>query len=268
VGDNQPLLIKSTDRRLTAPAEATPGPATFESLTTAEGSGWVGLARLGPEVDWQTFRGHLQDTVSDDQDRIVRGSAALKDCATLLGGAVVHPGMPGEFTVDLLPGPHVLFDYPAAAGPGEPRFQPLNVAGSEGGRTPEAAGTIRAVRQGRTPRFEVHGTPAAEEPLAFENAMPGDQFVEFVLFPVSAETGEPELAAYFAQFIDGSGEWPPDPPFDLAGGCGCLPLSAGQRAVNRLPAKPGRYVVVNWLKDAADGVRMAKRGQYQIVDMS
>lgn len=265
----KPLAITSTDRELKAPTTATPGPTTFTSTTTTEGVGWIGLAQLAPGTDWETFREHLRDTVSDDQTRIVRGSANLAGCATLLGGAVIHPGMPGEFTVELSPGPHVFFDYPAAAGPGAPRYQLLEVTGESDGATPPAAATIRAVCDDHgAPRFTVLGTPTAGQPMAFHNAMPDPQFAEAVLFPLAAEVGEPELAAYFGAFRDGSSEWPPAPPFDLAKGCGFLPLSAGRTATNLLPAKAGRYVVVNWMKDATDGVRLAKRGQYRILTLA
>jgi hypothetical protein len=179
---------------------------------------------------------------------------------------VIHPGRPGEFTVDLEPGRHVLFDYPDAAGADRPRYRMLSVEGRAEGEMPHPAGTIRAVAG---PGFEVDDVPAAGSPLAFENAMPGRQFVESVLFPLPAAFGERELAGYFGRFRDGSSEWPSHPPFDLGAGAGCLPQSAGERAVLFFPElAAGRYVVVSWLKDARDGVRMAKRGQYRIVEIA
>jgi hypothetical protein len=254
---------------MTAPAVAAPGPATFVSRTTAEGAGWVGLARLEPGTSWEEFRTHLRDTVSDDPARIVRGSAALGGSAVLLGGAVIHPGLPGEFTVELAAGPHVLFDYPAAAGDGEPRYQLMDVRGEIGGRLPEATGEIVAERDatGR-PGFAVRGNPVAGRPLAFANRMPGGQFVEAVLFPVGDDVTEETLAGYFAEFPDFSSEWPDTAPFDLHAGCGFLPLSPGRRAVNLVPARPGRHAVVNWMKDAEDGIRLAKRGQHRILTIS
>ncbi|HKS47319.1 MAG TPA: hypothetical protein VJT49_19850 [Amycolatopsis sp.] len=268
--DARPLLIKSTVDKLVAPELATPGVTTFRSETTAEGQGWIGLARLELGVDWATFRSHLAATVSDDQERIVKGMAALDGSASLLGGAVIHPGKPGEFTVELAPGRHVLFDYPSTAGPGdEPRYQLLAVEGdAEDVAAVRPAGTIRAVGAGATPRFEVLGTPTAGRPLAFENALPSPYVVEAVLFAIPPEVTDETLAGYFAQFVDGSSDWPPDPPFDPTTGTGCLPLSAGRASVMSLAVSPGRYLVANWLKDPADGVRLVKRGHYRILELS
>lgn len=267
--DTELLTIMSTDRGLTAPAAATPGPTTFISRTNAEGAGWVGLARLTPGTDWPTFRRHVRDTVSDDADRIVAGSAALGGCATLLSGAVIHPGMPGTFTVELTPGPHVLFDYPAAAGTGEPRYQLLDASGEADGQMPVASGTIRAERTGDgRPGYAVLGTPTVGRPLTFTNVMPGGQFVEAVIFPIADGVDESDIGAYFDAFRDYSSEWPAAAPFDLNAGCGFLPLSPGRSVTNMLPARAGRHVVVNWMKDAADGIRLAKRGQYRILTIA
>jgi hypothetical protein len=106
----------------------------------------------------------------------------------------------------------------------------------------------------------------AGEPILFESAMDEPQFAEFALLPVQHGTGDSELADYFSQFQDGSSDWPPDPPFDVTRGSGRLPLSAGGRIMH-LPAGPGRYVVVNWLESAATGVRLAKLGQWAIVEI-
>ncbi len=265
-----PLLIQSTATELIAPAETNPGRTTFRATTTAEGSGWVGLARLAPGASWEEFRGHLRDMVSDDQERIVKGTAGLDAIATLRGGAVIHPDLPAEYTVDLAEGRYVFFEYPDAVSAERPRHRFLAVRGPRRDMPErEPAGTVRAVRaDDGAPRFEITGTPTAGRPLAFVNAMSRPQCVEAVLFPLPEDTGEDELTAYFARFVDGSPEWPDNPPFDLSRGRGCLPLSSGQQAVMDLPGEPGRYVVANWLKDAADGVRLVKRGQYVIVELA
>ncbi|MDQ3790474.1 MAG: hypothetical protein M3422_24970 [Actinomycetota bacterium] len=265
-----PLLIQSTATELIAPAETNPGRTTFRATTTAEGSGWVGLARLAPGASWEEFRGHLRDMVSDDQERIVKGTAGLDAIATLRGGAVIHPDLPAEYTVDLAEGRYVFFEYPDAVSAERPRHRFLAVRGPRRDMPErEPAGTVRAVRaDDGAPRFEITGTPTSGRPLEFVNAMSRPQCVEAVLFPLPEGTGEDELAAYFARFVDGSPEWPDNPPFDLSRGRGCLPLSSGQQAVMDLPGEPGRYVVANWLKDAADGVRLVKRGQYRIVELA
>ncbi|GAA2999342.1 hypothetical protein [Actinokineospora diospyrosa] len=264
-----PLLISSTEDGLTAPDSATPGQRSFRSETTAAGVGWVGLARLADGVTWDRFRRDLQAVVSDEQERIVKGMAALDGDAVLLGGAVIHPGRPGEFTAELVAGQHVLFDYPDTASDNPaPRYRSLTVEGStQDSPVPDAAGTVRAVLTPDGPVFEVLGTPTAGQPLAFDNAMPRPYLAEAVVFPVADEVGAEELAEFFNAFVDGSPEWPPNPPFDLGLGCGTLPLSAGGRSVHRLAAGAGRHVVVNWLKDPTDGVRMAKRGQYRVIEL-
>ena len=268
--DARPLLITSTADRLVAPERATPGVTTFRSETTAEGQGWIGLARLEPGVDWDTFRTNLAATVSDDHERIVKGMAALDTTASLLGGAVIHVGRPAKFTAELAPGPHVLFDYPSTAAPGgAPRYQMLTVDGPPEHATPQRpAGIIRSVRTVDGPRFEVLGTPTAGRPLRFANAMPHPYVIEAVLFPVEPEVNGETLASYFAQFVDGSSEWPPDPPFDPATGTGTLPLSAGRASAMSLSAAPGRYLLADWLKDPADGVRLVKRGHYLILELA
>ncbi|MCG8916949.1 hypothetical protein L6E12_14235 [Actinokineospora sp. PR83] len=263
------LLLTSTETGLEAPSSAPAGRAVFRSVTTAEGQGWIGLARLEPGVGWPEFRERLAATVSDDQDRIIEGMAGLDRAAHLLGGAVVHPDKPAEFTADLVEGDHVLFDYPStAAAGGTPRYQLLDVTGSapvEGG-APQA--TIRSVLTSAGPRFELAGSPVAGAPLGFENAMPRPYLFEAVLFPIADDVTEDVLAAYFAQFVDGSGEWPPDPPFGLAEGTGCLPLSAGHSSVLTLAAPAGRYLVADWLKDPNDGVRLVKRGHFSVIELS
>jgi hypothetical protein len=268
--DPRPLLVKSTEDRLDAPDCATPGRTTFRSETTAVGQGWIGLARIEPGVDWAAFRGRLAATLSDDQERIVKGMAALDGSASLVGGAVIHPGMSAEFTVDLSPGPHVLFDYLSTAGDGDrPRYRLLHVDGeAEDANEVVPAATIRAVLTDAGPRLEVLGTPTAGRPLAFENAMPRPYVTEAVMFPVAADVTDATVAHYAALFVDGSSDWPPDPPFDPGAGTGCLPLSAGRASVVALTAPSGRYVVADWLKDPADGVRLVKRGHHRIVELS
>lgn len=268
--DVRPLFLESTESLLTAPSRARPGWTTFRSRTSAEGSGWVGLARLEPGVDWPAFRRTLQDVVSDDQERIVKGMAALDGSASLVGGAVVHPGKPAWFTVDLTPGGYVLFDYPDAKEAERPRYQPLAVEGEVNGAPPpaEPAGTIRAVTTAEGPRYEVLGMPTAGAPLAFENRMERPYAMEAVLFPLPRDSGEGELADFFGAFVDGSTAWPPSPPFGIGSGSGSLPLSSGRRQVVSMTSDPGRHVVVNWLKDPWDGVRLAKRGHYRILHLA
>jgi hypothetical protein len=269
VPDARVLPIRFGEHGLTAPDRVPPGSTTFRSETSVAGGGWVGLARFEQGTDWADFRESLRDTVSDDQERIVKGMAALDGTAVLLGGAVVHPGKPAEFTVDLGVGQHVLFDYPDTAGAGpSSRFRLLSVEGRPSGATPATpAGTIRAVHTAEGPRFEVLGNPSAHQPLAFENAMERPYVMEAVLFPLPPAVGDRELAEFAAKFVDGSPEWP-EPPFEVNAGFGCLPLSAGQRTVMRFTAKSGRYVVADWLKDPADGVRMVKRGHHRIIELS
>jgi len=227
----------------------------------------VGLARFKDVPDWPSFQAHLRDMVSDDQTRIQRGTPALHSQVTMLGGAVIHPDIPGEFTVDLAPGNYVFFDYPDTVASESPRRQSMVVRGEHhGGPAASVPATVRAVcdAAGR-PRFEVTGKLRTGQPIRFENAMDEPQFVEYVVLPIPDQVAEAELADYFARFQDGSGAWPDNPPFDVTRGSGCLPLSPGRQAVMSLAAGPGRYVVVNWLKAAATGVRMAKLGQWSII---
>jgi hypothetical protein len=53
----------------------------------------------------------------------------------------------------------------------------------------------------------------------------------------------------------------------LATGLGCLPVSGGQSSVFQVPLQTGRHVLVTLNKDATDGVRLAKKGQFKIVQI-
>ena len=262
------LYIHSTEAALTAPAWASPGHLTFTSSTASEGYGWVGLARFKGRPDWESFCRNVRDTVSDERSRIVGGSRDLHAQVVMLGGAVIHPDRPGEFAVDLTPGEHVFFDYPDTVAAAQPRRRFMTVRGDRSSARPvKPAARIRAVQDTQgNPRFEITGAVTAGGAILFENSMAGSQFVEFVLLPLSDHAGETEVADYFSRFQDGSGEWPASPPFDVTRGSGCLPMSPGRQAVMRIATDSSRYVVVNWLKCGVTGVRMAKLGQYAIVE--
>jgi hypothetical protein len=263
------LTIHTDETGLSAPQTAAPGRARFSASTTVDGSGWVGLARFKGTPDWPSFQAHLRDMVSDDQSRIRQGTPALHAQVTMLGGAVIHPDLPGDFTIDLPPGDYVFFDYPDTVASDSPRRQFMAVRGTEhAGRATGPSAVVRAdCDDAGRPRFTVSGRLPAAQPVLFENAMAEPQFVEYVLLPIAEQVGEAELADYFAQFQDGSSDWPPDPPFDVTRGSGCLPLSPGRRALMTLPVGPGRYVLVNWLKSAETGVRMAKLGQWAVIEI-
>lgn len=262
------LSIHSTEAALTAPERAAPGYLTFLSSTASAAHGWVGLARFKGSPDWAEFCRNVRDTVSDEPSRIVAGTEALHEQVAMLGGAVTHPDRPGEFTVNLTPGEYVFFDYPDTVAADQPRRRFMTVQGNQSpGRQVEPAVRIRAVQDTLgNPRFEITGAVTAGGPILFENAMAEPQLAEFVLLPISSQTGEAELADYFSRFQDGSGEWPASPPFDVTRGSGCLPMSPGRQAIMRIATDPGRYVVINWLKSGITGVRMAKLGQYAIIE--
>jgi len=261
------LQIRSTSDSLVAPATAAPGPATFHASTSAEGSGWVGLARLHEGVTWAEFRAALQDTISTDAAAIVRGSRELRARAELLGGVVISPGRDGRFTQVLRPGTYLLFDYLDVISAPAPRYRWLTVSGAPAGQalTPTAT-LVSSWVAGTGPRFHLTGTVRAGQPLTFVNGMSG-QFNEAIFFRLADDVAEPELEAYFQRFSD-SGQWPDeDPPFAEQQGFGCLPLSPGQLSVIQGPLRTGRYVVVNWLKDATDGGIFAKKGHYKIIQV-
>jgi hypothetical protein len=45
-------------------------------------------------------------------------------------------------------------------------------------------------------------------------------------------------------------------------------LHAGSTTVLRLPLRQGRYVVVDWMKSARDGLSLVKQGQYAVVEVA
>lgn len=258
--------VSSTDTGFTAPDTASPGVAQFRMVTTSEGSGWIGLARLNDGVSWEMFRANLAKTVSDTPADVVAGSAALAESATLLGGVVIHPGLPGAFTQLLHPGRYVLFDYRFLA-PTDARYRFLTVTGSPGYSPLDFSGTLVATSvPGVGPRFSLLGEVRAGQPLLLHNAMPG-QLVEAVAFPIAGDVTEARLAEWFASFRDGDPAFPPNAPFDIAQGRGMLPLSPGWSTVVSVPLTQGRWVVVNWLKDAKAGTRLVKQGHYFVVDV-
>lgn len=263
------FTISSDKDGLTSPQSAPPGRATFSASTTVDGLGWVGLARFKAAPDWLSFQTVLRDVVCDDGIRIRRGTPALDAAVTLLGGAVIHPGLPADFTVDLAPGHYGFFDYPDTVASDSPRRCSMVVRGDyRAGQPDNSTATVRATCDaGGRPRFEVTGTLRTGRPVRFVNAMAEPQFAEFVLLPITDRVGPAELTQYISRFRNGSSEWPPDPPFDVTRGTGCLPLSAGRQAVMSLPAGPGRYLLASWLKSAVDGVRMVKLGQWTIVEI-
>jgi hypothetical protein len=262
----QVLEINATATGFSAPATASPGVARFHATTTDAASGWIGLARLKPGVTWETFRENLAMMVSDTPADVVTGSAGVARTATLLGGVVIHPGQPGEFTQGLGAGRYVLFDYRYLA-PGQDRYRYLDVGGPATSDPLVPAATLVAAEvPGAGPRFELQGTPRAGQPLGFRNAI-DDQCIEAVLFPIGPDVTDERLRTWFAAFQDGSGAFPPDPPFDLEQGLGTLPLSPGVPTVTGLPLSAGRYVVVDWLKDARTGTRLVKQGHYLVLDV-
>jgi hypothetical protein len=260
------LEITSTADALLSPASATPGPATFRSTTTDPASGWVGLARLNEGVTVEQFHAILLRLTAPDSDEVVAGSRELNAAAKLLGGAIIHPGQPGTFTQTLSSGRYVLFDYMHIAD-ARPRINPLTVSGTWSGREPVPTATVVTLTvPGVGPRYEVTGTLRAGQPIRFVNRMPG-QINEAVFFPIADDVDEADLAAYFAQFEDDSNAFPPNPPFSLASGLGCLPVSGGKSSVFQVPLQTGRHVLVTLNKDATDGVRLAKKGQFMIVQV-
>lgn len=264
VRDGHVLRITSTADSLRAPDSAQPGPTTFRAETTAGDSGWVGLARLHDGVSWEQFRVALKGTLSSDPADIVEGSAELNRSADLLGGVVIHPGDPGFFTQRLRAGEYVLFDYKDIVRTAQPRHTELTVSGRAQGDVARPSATLvsRTV-PGVGPRFEVHGTVRGGKPVRFVNTM-DEQINEAVFFPVGEEVTRERLQRFFESFGD-NGEFPPNPPVDLASGLGTLPLTADESVDFRVPLEPGRYAVLTFIKDADDGVRLGAKGQYGII---
>jgi hypothetical protein len=258
--------ITSTADALLAPDRTAPGPVTFQVRTTDEGSGWVGLARVNEGTSTQQFLTNLRRTASSNRTDIIEGSRDLLASSQLLGGVVIHPGQPGSFSQLLRRGDYQLFDYKHLLDT-PPRLRTLTVGGNTAGS--ETAACARIVSRyvpGSGPRYEVTGTVRTGRPIEFAQKITG-QIAEAVFFPLTARITAADLEAYFAKFVDGSAQFPPDPPFDLGAGLGALPLSPGQSAVIRIPLNPGRYVVLGFIKDATDGRMLVKKGQYKIVQV-
>lgn len=252
---------------LGAPDSAAAGRVTFDVTTTDPDGGWIGLARPHQDADWETFRSALRRTVSTHGPDIVAGSADLHAAADLLGGTVVHPGLDASFTQQLRPGTHWLFDY---ARLDDPTATPhvLRVDGPEGGGEPTPTATLTARQIDGRPRFTLRGTPAAGQPLRFTNAMPTGQTTEAVFFRLDDGVTHRALKTYFDSFGD-HGQFPgTQAPFDLSRGTGSLPVHAGAATVLRLPLRPGRYAVVDWMKSARDGLSLVKQGQYAVVEVT
>lgn len=264
--DTHTVEITSTADTLTAPSTTTPGDTVFRATTTAEGSGWIGLARPREGVSWETFHDAMRRTLSNDPQDVVEGSRELNASATLLGGVVIHADFPGAFTQHLSPGRYLLFDYLDLASAPRPRYRTLTVSGERGSEDLPApsAVVVSASVPGAGPRFLVLGTVRAGKPVRFANAIPG-QINEAVFIRVKDGTTEAELG----EFIDGigdDGQWPPDPPF-ISFGLGSLPLSGGQSSVVQVPLQKGRYALLTFIKDGTDGTMLAKKGQYALVDV-
>lgn len=258
--------ISSTDSDFTAPATAAPGIAEFRVSTTTEASGWIGLARLNEGVSWETFRENLAKTVSDTPSEVIEGSAALAASATLLGGVVIHPGLPGAFTQHLEPGEYLLFDYKFLS-PTNFRYRYLSVVGGPRYSPLSFSGSIVATSvPGVGPRFTLFGQAKPGQGLLMYNGVPG-QLIEAVMFPIADDVTDARLQEWFDSFQDGDPSFPPNPPFDLDLGRGLLPLSPGRTSVINVPLTPGRYVVVNWLKDAQTGTRLVKQGHYFVIEV-
>lgn len=260
------VVISSTASGFTATDQVTPGVVTFTSTTTDANSGWVGLVKLNSGVGWDQFLATFRKVVSTDAASIVAGSKELAGSARLLGGAVIRPGSGASFTQAVEPGSYVLFDYRYVQDGTQARHRSLTVTGGEQGAEPAPSATLTLTTQGGAPRIALAGTVRAGQPLRVTNSVAG-QPNEAVTFPLPAGVGDAELHAYFAKFSD-SGAWPQDPaPFDTTAGLGSLPLSSGMSSVLTLPLTPGRYVVANWLKSAADGRSLIKQGQYKIIEV-
>ncbi|SFL85036.1 hypothetical protein [Streptomyces pini] len=262
--DSRVLEIHSTADGMSAPSTATPGPTTFRTTTTQDFTGWVGLARPHEGVPWEELRAAIGKVISTDPEAIISGSGELEAAGTLLGGTVVYPDLPASFTQILRPGTYFLFDYHHVNSP-EPRVQRLVVSGAFSGRVPSASATLTATMDGGEPRFTVSGTVRAGRPILFRNHMPARQLAEAVVFPLEEGVTEEDLVAWFDQFGD-HGRFPDDPG-PLGNGPGALPLSPGHSQVVELPLEPGPHVVINWFKDAEDGVMFLKKGQYKIFEV-
>lgn len=252
---------------LDAPDSAAAGRVTFDVTTTDAEGGWIGLARPHQGVAWETFRSALRRTVSTHGPDIVAGSADLHASADLLGGTVVHPGLDASFTQRLSPGVYWLFDY---ARLDDPTATPhtLRAEGPEGGAEPRPAATLTARQTDGVPRFTLRGTATEGKPLRFTNAMPSGQTTEAIFFRLDDGVTDRALKAYFDSFGD-HGQFPgAQAPFELNVGTGSLPVHAGSTTVLRLPLRQGRYVVVDWMKSARDGLSLVKQGQYAVVEVA
>jgi hypothetical protein len=256
--------LTSTADALTAPDAAAPGLTTFHATTTVEGKGWIGLVKLKEGVSWDNFRGILGRALSNTPSEVPQGAKDLDRAATMLGGAIIHPGQSGAFTQRLYPGTYLLFDF-LAAGDAQPRYRWLTVGGSPGGRglTPTATVVSRNV-PGAGPRFEVAGTVRAGLPLRFVNEIPG-QVNELIFVKIKQDATLADLKAYFDSMPD-DGTFPPNSPF-ISAGLGSLPLSTGASSVVQVPLERTRYAVLTWVKDATDGIKLVKKGQFTIVEV-
>ncbi|MFJ9982344.1 hypothetical protein [Streptomyces cyaneofuscatus] len=252
---------------LDAPDSAAAGRVTFDVTTTDAEGGWIGLARPHQGVAWETFRSALRRTVGTHGPDIVAGSADLHAAADLLGGTVVHPGLDASFTQRLSPGVHWLFDY---ARLDDPTATPhtLRAEGPEGGAEPRPAATLTARQTDGVPRITLRGTATEGKPLRFTNAMPSGQTTEAIFFRLDDGVTDRALKAYFDSFGDHGQFSDAQAPFELNRGTGSLPVHAGSTTVLRLPLRQGRYVVVDWMKSARDGLSLAKQGQYAVVEVA
>jgi hypothetical protein len=257
--------VQTTATDIVAPVETTAGTVTFRVSTTDSKSGWIGLVRLRNGAAWETFRDAYRRVGSTDRAQILQGSRELAAYADLLGGVQTHVGAPGTFTQRLDAGDYVLFDHQDFRNTTEPRHRTLRVRWASG-QSDEAGAdaTITAkVVDGIGPRYLLSGTFTAGRPIRFVSAM-RVQVNEAILWELAPGATEDDLKAWIAGFGD-TGQFPSTPPpFASPDAAGILPISAGRSVTAVPPLHAGRYVVLQWMKDAGDGTMLLKKGMYAI----
>ncbi|MFI8192463.1 hypothetical protein ACIF8T_27395 [Streptomyces sp. NPDC085946] len=263
----QVLDVRSSASGLEAPATARPGPASFRVSTTDPASGWISLVRPEPGVTFESFRSSLVKMISTVGPDIVAGSAEMRQKAKLLGGTVIHPNLPASFTTTLAPGTYWLFDYLHVQGE-NPRHTVLQVGGTAlTGAVPVPTATLTGKMIDGRPRWILDGTVRAGRPLLLRNAMTEGRYIEAVLFRLADDVTEQDVRDYIADFGD-TGTFPDyTGPLALDQGTGGLPLTAGESTLLELTLQPGRYVVVDFLKDAKDGSSLIKDGHWKIFEV-
>jgi hypothetical protein len=250
------------------------GPVKFQVSTQAVNSGWIGVVKLSPGATWEQFQSTYKKLGSTDRAVILEGSRELANVATLLGGVQTRVGGPGSFTVNLAAGSYLLFDHQDfRTGAADPRRQPLTVLGSgDGGETgtgtdTAASATLTAVTiPGVGPRYSLSGAVRVGQPIRFVNTMPG-QAVEAILWQLQPGVTDADIRAWIDLFGD-TGQFPTQPPpFASSEPAGLLPMSSYKSYSGVPPLQQGRYVVLNWMKDAMDGTMLLKKGMFRILDV-